>query len=95
MNQTLEMRDGHSLAFILKTEEFNTLGKDTFENPLKKKVISYILQDWLKISTLGVHTNYIVYLINNVYFNYPKYNLDKFIIQSFSREFGTLPINSS
>ena len=61
----------------------------------KKKVISYILQDWLKISTLGVHTNYIVYLINNVYFNYPKYNLDKFIIQSFSREFGTLPINSS
>lgn len=57
--------------------------------------MSYILQDWLKISTLGVHTNYIVYLINNVYFNYPKYNLDKFIIQSFSREFGTLPINSS
>lgn len=83
MNQTPETRDGRSLAFILKTEEFNTLGKDTFENPLKKKVISYILQDWLKISTLGVHTNYIVYLISNVHFNYPKYNLDKFIYPEF------------
>ena len=35
------------------------------------------------MSTLGVHTNYIVYLINKVHFNYPKYNLEKFIYPQF------------
>ena len=76
-----ETRVRHSPAFILQTEEFSTLGKDAFENSLKEKLFLTFYR--LKMSTLGVHTNYIVYLINKVHFNYPKYNLEKFIYPQF------------